>query len=149
MANHLQVLSWEDELSWQRFQYYITLTGILVSALVVVWTTTSISPVSREVAIRIISVFGAVTSLVSALIFKRSFMYHLYRIAQAKKAEEALKVNNKRVLTLYDKELGEQKLVQVSIFGRFSTNNLVFYLSIAITVCWAALFVYSIIWLRY
>ena len=71
----------EDEHSWQRFQYYITLTGILVSALGVVWTTISISPVNTKVAICIISAFGAVTSLVSALIFKRSFMYHLYRIA--------------------------------------------------------------------
>ncbi len=71
-------------------------------------------------------------------------MYHLYRIAQAKEAEEALKINSERVLTLYEKELGEQKLVRVSIFGRPSSNDLVFYLTVFVTLCWAALFMYSL-----
>ena len=132
----------EDKHSWQRFQYYVTLTGILVSALGVIWGTTSISPGAREVAIRIISIFGAVTSLVSALVFKRSFMYHLYRTAQAKEAEEALRINNERVLTLYEKDLGEQKLIGVSIFGRISTNDLVFYLTSFMTLFWLALLIF-------
>jgi hypothetical protein len=129
----------EDEHSWQRFQYYVTLTGILVSALGVIWGTTSISPTAREIAIRIISIFGVVTSLVFALIFKRSFMYHLYRVAQAREAEEALKINNERVLTLYEKKLGEQKLIRVAIFGRISTNDLVFYLTLMMTLFWLVL----------
>ena len=132
----------EDKHSWQRFQYYVTLTGILVSALGVIWGTTSISPAAREIAIRIISIFGAVTSLVSALIFKRSFMYHLYRIAQAREAEEALRINNERVLTLYEKKLGEQKLIRVAIFGRISTNDLVFYLTIIMTLFWLVLSIF-------
>lgn len=135
----------EDKHSWQRFQYYITLTGILVSVLGVIWATTSINPGDKEVAIRIISAFGALTSLVFALIFKRSSMYHLYRIAQAKEAEEALKMNNERVLTLYEKELREQKLVRVCILGRIPTSNLVFYLTIIMTLCWALLLLYSVI----
>lgn len=134
----------EDRHAWQRFQYYVTLTGILVSALSVIWGTASITPGVREIAIRIVPMFGAVTSLVSALIFKRSYMYHLYRIAQAREAEEALRIDNERVLTLYEKDLREQKLVRVSIFGRIPTSHLVVFLTSFMTLVWLALLVFFV-----
>jgi len=101
----------EDRHSWQRFQYYITLTGILVSAIGVIWTAKTIDAEAIKTAFIIISVFGAVTSFVFALIYKRSWVYHKYHIARAKETEEKLKVDDQRVLTLYEKELKLQSLM--------------------------------------
>jgi len=131
----------EDELTWQRFSYFVTLTGILASGLGLVWTTSSMSATSFKVISIAISTFGVVISLVWSLIFKRAYMYHLYRAAQAKEAEQALQVNNERVLTLYEKGLKEQKLVRVSIFARFPTNDLIFFLALFVTLSWIILLV--------
>jgi len=135
----------EDEHSWQKFQYFITLTGIIISATAVVWTSTSVSPNATKIAISIISGFGFITSCVFSLVFKRSQMFHLYRSAQAREVEENLKINNERVLTLYEKNIKEQKLIKVSIFGRVSTNDINFYLPLFFALCWLALFIMAIV----
>jgi len=91
----------EDRLTWQRFSYFVTLTGILISGLGLVLTQKGVDPTTQEFAMFLISLFGAIVSLTFLLIFRRAYYYHIYRIKQAKAAEEKLLKDGERVLTVY------------------------------------------------
>jgi hypothetical protein len=89
----------EDNLLWQRFSYFVTLTGILVSGLAIFFTADK-SNIASDINIDVskyqyafmaaASFFGAIVSLVFASIFKRAYLYHILRICQAEEAEKKL-----------------------------------------------------------
>jgi hypothetical protein len=72
MASELQ--RHEDNLLWQRFSYFVTLTGVLVSGLGVVLTN-SRHPYRFLV---IISFLGALVSLEFAFVFRRAYLFTFF-----------------------------------------------------------------------
>ena len=69
-----------DNLAWQQFHHFVTVNGILVSALALMWSST---PLNRRLTFASIamSVFGLAFSLTWCIIQRRSQLYHRYRIA--------------------------------------------------------------------
>jgi hypothetical protein len=131
-----------DNETWQKFNYFVGLNGVLLSVLVFVWSDSPSALDQTKVIVSLLtSLFGAVVSLVWAITQKRGQHYQRYRIAQAKEAERALKIDGVQVLDVYEKDLNEQELVPVSIFGRLSTYVLVFYLAISTLAIWMLLLV--------
>lgn len=132
----------EDDLTWRKFNHFLTLHGILLSALGVIWSgTTAVRPNLRAASIAI-SLFGMFASSVWSLIQKRGQLYHTYRIFQARAAEQALKVDGVQVLNLFEKGLNEQELVNVSKIYKFPTQTLIFGLGLIVSAVWLGLLVY-------
>jgi hypothetical protein len=133
-----------DNMIGQRFHHFVTVNGILLSALGVIWS--RIAPGANQSTIVLasaaISGFGLVFSLAWCFIHKRGYKFHRYRKAQARRAEEQLIVDNGRVLSLYEKPLNKQKLIPVGIFERVPTYSIVLVLAILLTVMWLITMVY-------
>jgi hypothetical protein len=81
----------EDNLLWQRFSYFVTLTGILASGLAILLTAdegkSEIIKDYRYLFLAAVSFFGASISLAFTFIFRRAYLYHILRICQAEQAE--------------------------------------------------------------
>ena len=133
-----------DNLNWQQFNYFLVLNGLLVTALGMIWrddgSATTPAHLSQNMLSVLISLLGCVISAVWGLIQKRGQLYQNYRIEQAKKAEEDLRLADEQVLSLYAKGLNEQKLVDVPRWvKRYSVQNLILALALFATIVWAAL----------
>ncbi|MBN1202304.1 MAG: hypothetical protein JXJ20_10650 [Anaerolineae bacterium] len=138
----------EDRLVWQRFNYFVALTGILISGLGLVLTQNNVEAEERKIALFFISLFGLLVSVIFLLMFKRAQYYHHYRITQAKEAEKALQVDGEQVLTVYTEKLTKGAIKANPfcwIFGCISTNNLIFVLTLIVTLCWLLGFGYVVI----
>jgi hypothetical protein len=136
----------EDNLTWQKFNYFIATNGILVSVLGITWSDIVTNRHDLKVIGVAISVFGAAISLVWSYVHKRGQLYQNYRIAQARDAERVLTIGGERILRLYEKGLNEQKLMSVRWLWRIMpTQDVVFVLALSLTIGWLALFVY--LWL--
>jgi hypothetical protein len=81
-----------DNLIWQHFQHFVTVNGVLLSALAVIWSGITSSTALKQGALAfastVISTFGLNFSLVWCLIQRRQQLYHRYRCAQAKTTEK-------------------------------------------------------------
>jgi hypothetical protein len=137
----------EDNLTWQRFSYMVTINGVLASAVGIIWST-STKLFNQRDAFILISLFGIITSLVFTFILRRAFMYQKYRITQAKQTEKKLLINDKQILNLYEFGLEEQKLIRVSHLAKFSTNNLISFLSLLFVLFWIFLLFISFFYLK-
>jgi hypothetical protein len=116
----------EDNLLWQRFSYFVTLTGILASGLVIFLTADiDIEPKHQYLFLIIVSLFGAIISLAFAFIFKRAYLYHILRVCQAEEAEKRLK----EILHVVDEtsqSVGEKKPIsQFSVYRKGLASRLV------------------------
>jgi hypothetical protein len=130
----------EDNEAWHKFNYFVGLNGVLLSVLVVVWSGPDSGYDKTKVLMSLlISLFGALVSLVWVFIQKRGQLYQHYRIAQAKEAERALTIDGVQVLDVYARDLNEQELVPIPTFGRLSTYVLVFYLAVFTLATWILL----------
>jgi hypothetical protein len=127
----------EDNMTWNRFIYFLTINGILLS---VFGTIVAAAVVNKVVLSIMISAFGAFISLAWFMMQIRGKFYHRYRNEQAKDVERRLLVNNERVLTLYETGLDEQILFEINPLWKklifLSTNNLVLLLSLVAFVLW-------------
>lgn len=146
-----------DNITWQAASYFIAIDGILLGVLGAV--TTSAAPGRYASLLKVvlvaIPVFGALISWVWAVVQKRTQLYHSYRLAQARQAEEALIVDRERVLTLHEKsinDLNEQDFQSLKdpYFSRFRVyletwlgksraHDLIFMAAIILTTIWVAL----------
>jgi len=133
----------EDSLTWQKFNYYITLNGILLSVLCVVWSDFAVNPNNPNLRLvsAVICAFGALVSLVWFAMHKRGQLYQHYRIAQAKEIEKDLKIDGEQVLDLYAKGLNEQRLISIPRVFRCSIQNLVSCLALALMIVYSGLFI--------
>jgi ABC-type multidrug transport system fused ATPase/permease subunit len=140
-----------DQMVWQRFSYFITLNGILVSALTLVWSSDSSNDITLSlIATATIAFFGALVSFVWSKIQKRAQLYHSLRSCQAGRAEELLiesisnkstSVESQHMLKVYEKRRVEEheeimKKIPCSRFGTTPTNTLVFNLAMFLAVLW-------------
>jgi hypothetical protein len=146
-----------DNMIWQRFNYFIALNGLLLSALTVIWfSTADKTPLGFGLAITaVIALFGGFVSFVWSKIQKRAQLYHRLRTIQARTAERALiesvlnqadTTEGQWMLEIYgDKRLEEYEDIMKSIccsrFGMTSTNDLVFTLSMILLALWVIIFV--------
>lgn len=95
----------EDNLIWQKFNYFVAIHGILVSAMLILVssTGTEVEPIVGKGIIAITaSLFGFISSVAWFLIQYRGKLYQNLRVEQAKKVEKELKVDGEQVLTLYN-----------------------------------------------
>jgi hypothetical protein len=141
-----------NDMIWQRFRHFVTVNGVLLSALAVSWSgiTPNSAPTQSTLsfASAVLSAFGLDFSIVWLFIQIRGDMYQRYRFAQARRAEEQLIVDNERVLTLYENPLDEQELISVSRFARFPTLSLTLGIILPLSVAWLIAMVYFLIlWL--
>lgn len=109
----------EDNLIWQRFNYFIAINGILLSVLIIAWSDFRADETILRIISAVLSFFGVVISILWVVILERGRLYQNYRIFQAKEAERALLIADERVLNLYEKSLNEQGLVNVSVLGKW------------------------------
>jgi hypothetical protein len=133
-----------DIVLWQQFNHFVTVHGILVSALALMWS--SIDPNDNlAFASVLMSAFGLAFSLTWYIIQKRSQLYHRYRVAQIRETEIELTIDDKRVLTLYEKGLNEQDLIPVRGFARLPTYSVVLFLPTLLSLAWLAAIIFFLI----
>ena len=130
----------EDNLSWQKMNYFVAINGALFAIVGVSGLT---RPETLGVGGGLLAVFGIVVSVVWCLTQGRGAYYQHYRIQQARVAEERLLVNNERVLDLYERGLGDQELVRVPRLCRVPTQRLMVVLGVAVAVLWLFILAYS------
>lgn len=145
-----------DHMIWQRFNYFIALNGLLLSALTVIWfSRADKTPLGFGLAITaVIALFGGFVSFVWSKIQKRAQLYHRLRTTQARTAERALieSVLNQADTTedqwmreIYGykgfEEHKDIKSICCSRFGMTSTNDFVFTLSMTLLALWVIIFV--------
>lgn len=129
----------ENNLSWQKFNYFIATNGVLISVLGAGWSMAARYNVNIR-PLGLVILFGAIVSFVWTAIQRHGQLYQRYRIEQAKKAEKDLKINNERILTLYEKGFNEQDLVKKpKFFGKIPTQSLMVTLGILLTIGWLIL----------
>ncbi len=129
----------EDRLIWQRFSYFVTLTGILISGLGVALTAKTKDDDTQYLLLVVISMFGSVVSLAFSSVFQRAFYYHIHRIRQTAQIEKDLLIDGKQVLTLYQRGV-DRKLVEANKimwqFARHPTGHVIVTLSLLIAISW-------------
>jgi len=145
-----------DHMIWQRFNYFIALNGLLLSALTVIWfSTADKTPLGFGLAITaVIALFGGFVSFVWSKIQKRAQLYHRLRTTQARTAERALiesilnqadTTEDQWMLEIYRykgvEEHEDIKSICCSRFGMTPTNDLVFTLSMILLALWVIIFV--------
>jgi len=151
-----------DNMIWQRFNYFIALNGLLLSALTVIWfSRADKTPLGLGLAITAaIALFGGFVSFVWSRIQKRAQLYHRLRSTQAELAEGALiesvlnqadMTEDQWVLQIYVqgflkqcKDIKQYKdvwKVRCSRCGKTSTNELVFTLSMVLSALWVIILV--------
>jgi hypothetical protein len=149
----------EDNLLWQRFSYFVTLTGILATGLGIILTIdkNTIEPKYQYFFLVLLSFFGAIISLVFASVFRRTYIYHLLRAAQAEEAERKGPGKSQEAsecfLPVYGKKFDEilpKVLAKYSVkytrctrfFVGPATNDVIFRLSVFMALAWGlALFI--------
>jgi len=153
---HLQM----DNMAWQRASYFVAANGVLLGAFGVIAADFASSyryPLFLRLMLVAVPFLGALISWVWAVVQRRAQLYHSYRVAQAREAEETLTVDGERVLTLYEKSLNEQELddpylnkfrvyLRESWLGRTRTHDLVFGVAAVLTAIWALLVVPAVSW---
>ena len=148
-----------DNLIWQHFHHFITVNGILLSALAVIWSRitsgAALNQCTLAFASTVVSFFGLNFSVIWYLIHRRQQAYHRYRCDQAKTTEKKLIVDNERVLDLYDKTLGQlneedkERLYIGKLETLFPTLSLVLWLPLSLSIAWLIATVYFLaLWLR-
>jgi hypothetical protein len=151
-----------DDMIWRRFDYFIALNGLLLSALTVIWfSRADKTPLGLGLAITaVIALFGGFVSFTWSKIQKRAQLYHRLRTTQARTAERALiesvlnhadMTEDQWVLQIYVQRLLEQCKdieqyndvwkVCCSRCGMTSTNDLVFTLSMILSALWVIILV--------
>jgi len=136
----------EDNLTWNRFSYFVTLTGVLlpIFGALALQTDVAIALTARFASL-LVAFFGATTSVAWTLMQIRSKLYHQYRVAQARSAEKRLLVNGERVLTIYEANIDQQALIRVHPVLRkiifLGTHNMIIFFSGLVTIIWIILFV--------
>jgi hypothetical protein len=142
-----------DNLAWQRASYFVAINGILLGVLGAITTDAAfgIYPSSLLKAVFVaIPVFGALISGVWAVVQKRAQLYAYYRMAQAKRAAEALAADGEITLTLHEKGLCEQDFddpdlakyrvyLRESWLGRLRTHPLIFGVAVFLMTAWVVL----------
>lgn len=134
----------EDNLTWQKFNYFVAVNGLLLSVLIVNWKDLASSSNLREVGLST-SIFGAFISVVWFLVQWRGALYQMYWIRLAKKAEEDLgAIDKERVLSVYQFGLNDkgQKIVKVPFPAKLPTQLLIIGLGFILSVAWVCLSVY-------
>ena len=147
-----------DKIAWEGFNYFIATNGFLFIVLGAIVTSDSFKqrtplPLIMTVAIPIV---GMIASSLWGFIQIRQQLYQYYRGAQAKQAEEALKIDGQRILTLYEKNLNEQELISVAKFrryldspvGKWRAHSLVVVLAFSLAIVWLLLMVSAFLLLR-
>jgi len=136
----------EDNLTWNRFNYFVILNGILLS----IFSAISSGAAGNHIDIKrvsiLLSVVGVLTSLIWFLMQVRGKLYHRYRNEQAKDTERQLLINGERVLTLYEVGLDKQQLFRIHPLARrlmfLSTHNVVLLLSLVAFALWLFFLIY-------
>jgi hypothetical protein len=142
-----------DNMAWRRASYFVAVNGVLLGVLGIVVAEFTFSyryPLFLGAAFVAIPFFGALISWVWAVVQKRVQLYHGYRLAQARQAEEALTMDGERVLTLLEKTLNEQELgdpylkrfkpyLSESWVGKMRTQGLWFTMAIILATIWVGL----------
>jgi hypothetical protein len=155
---HLQM----DNMAWQRAGYFAAANGALLGVLGSIASITELAefiyrtPLLLRVMMAAIPLFGMLISWVWAVVQKRAQLYTHYRMAQAKRAEEALTVDGERILTLQEKgitDLGERDFqdlkdpyldkfksyLRESCLGKKSVHEFIFWTAIVLTTIWVVL----------
>lgn len=140
-----------DNIAWRRASSFVAVNGILFGALGALSVAAS-SPYALLVKALLVAtlILGSIVSWLWAVVQKRTQLYHAYRLAQARKAEEALTANGERVLTLHEKNLNEQEIddrylnkyrvyLRESSLGKQRTHELVFGFAVVLTAVWIVL----------
>jgi hypothetical protein len=138
----------EDKLTWQRFSYFVTLTGLLISGLGLVISQNAGESETEEFAF-LVSFFGIIVSGIFVCIFSRSRFYQRYRIAQARTLEAEYWGDSKPTLLIYEKDgietfIEQDRRVGLKNFlfqksGSHSTHELIIFLSLFVTIVWCAI----------
>lgn len=135
----------EDNLAWQKFNYFIAVNGLLLSVLAVNWKDLAASSNNLRVIGIAISVFGTIISLAWFLVQWRGQLYHALRTRQAKKAEEDIeKITGERWLDLYSISLNDkqQKFVRVPLPAKIPIHWVIVGLGFLSTIFWICLIFY-------
>jgi Na+/melibiose symporter-like transporter len=143
-----------DNMAWQSLNFFMATNGALLAILGAViisdkFTQDDLLPLVIAAAI---SVVGMIISLLWAFIQIRQQLYQYYRVAQAKRVEENLKIAGDRVLTLYEKNLNEQDLIAVPKFrrylesraGKWRSHSLVVVLGFSLAIVWFLSFLFFV-----
>lgn len=131
----------EDRLMWQRFGYFVTLTGILISGGGFVLTSEIIKPDEEDLFLKGLSLFGFSVTWAFASILRRSHLYHNHRIVQAAAAEVELANDLAERPRVYgeggvDKKPKEEWLLIWCIFSGWQTGGAVFFLVFFVWIGW-------------
>lgn len=109
-----------NEVTWNRFNYFIAMNGVLASAAAVVYSSHTQDLVQVRLPLSMLFLFGSFVSWAWFLAHCRGEAYNRYRQHQAGAAEDALKIEGEQILTVYANGLEKQKLVDVPwVFKRW------------------------------
>ena len=143
-----------DNMAWQALNFFIATNGALVAILGAVTISDKFGQNDHLPLIiaAAISLVGVIISLLWAFIQRRQQLYQYYFVALAKRAEENLKIDGERILTLYEKNLNEQDLIAVPKFkrylesrvGKWRAHSLVVMLGFSLAIVWFLLLVFFV-----
>jgi len=127
-----------DDMAWQRFNYFIATNGLLLTALGAIGKDAfdQASTLPLRVLTIAIPMIGFLVSIVWSSIQRRGQHYQYYRCAQVRQAEEALRIDGERILSLYQKNLNEQNLIAVPKWAKLRTHSLMFWLALLFAGVW-------------
>jgi hypothetical protein len=143
-----------DNMAWQALNFFMATNGALFAILGAILISDKLAHdnlITLFIAV-VISLVGLTISLLWAFIQIRQQLYQYYRGAQAKRAEEKLKIDGERVLTLYEKNLNEQDLITVPKFrrylksrvGKWRSHSLVVVLGFSLAMIWLVSFLFFV-----
>jgi hypothetical protein len=139
----------QDDLMWQRFNAFVTLTGILLSGLGIILAADRVSSGNKQIATAIFSFLGFIGSFTFASVLRRVYLYHSHRIGQAAEAEKQLATGLGGKSRVYVKGIDEKpddehRLIWW-LFSRWRTGNVVLFFILLVLIGWGIALTVSIV----
>lgn len=154
----------EDTLTWQRFNYYVTLMTILATGVAYILASSEFEATERYSFLALLSLIGIIVALAFASIFVRAYRYQRLRRLQAAAAEKRLyeligvkepqeqqeetgpEADYDKWLPIYREDIVEKVSTNllVSFLGDVSTHSVIIGLSILSVVGWLVALVYAL-----
>ncbi|MBI5407167.1 MAG: hypothetical protein HZA18_05675 [Nitrospirae bacterium] len=136
-----------DNMARQAFNYFIVTNGVLIAALATIINSDAFKEKNLFTLIITFAIpfIGFFVSLIWGLIQKREQLYQYYRAKQAERTEDTLRIDGERVLTLFEKTINEQTLIQdwylLTRLGKWRTHSLMLRVPQFFTCGWLLLFI--------